>query len=308
MPLERNVIKMIEYDFIKSSSDGLKIELAYSIPQNEIKGIVQFSHGMSEHKERYFNFMKYLSNNGYVCIINDHRGHGNSVKNKNDLGYFYTEDVNYIIDDLYDITNYIKNRFPNKKLYLFSHSMGTLVTRGYMQKYDNEIEKIILCGTPTQNPFTSFAIVMAYLFKAIGMGKKPNKILNYLTFASYNKEYKKENEWLSKNPENISIYNDDELCGFIFTTNGFINLYKLLKRAFEPQNYEMKNKNLNIFLIAGEDDPVIQSRQKFKELEEFLKKLGYKNIRSKLYPELRHEILNEKEYEQIYRDVLKFLE
>ena len=297
---------MIEYDFIKSSSDGLKIELAYSIPQNEIKGIVQFSHGMSEHKERYFNFMEYLSNNGYVCIINDHRGHGNSVKNKNDLGYFYTEDVNYIIDDLYDITNYIKNRFPNKKLYLFSHSMGTLVTRGYMQKYDNEIEKIILCGTPTQNPFTSFAIVMAYLFKAIGMGKKPNKILNYLTFASYNKEYKKENEWLSKNPENISIYNDDELCGFIFTTNGFINLYKLLKRAFEPQNYEMKNKNLNIFLIAGEDDPVIQSRQKFKELEEFLKKLGYKNIRSKLYPELRHEILNEKEYEQIYEDVLEF--
>lgn len=299
---------MIEYDFIKSSSDGLKIELAYSIPQNEIKGIVQFSHGMSEHKERYFNFMEYLSNNGYVCVINDHRGHGNSVKDKNDLGYFYTEDVNYIIDDLYDITNYIKNKFPNKKLYLFSHSMGTLVARGYMQKYDNEIEKIILCGTPTQNPFTSFAIVMAYLFKAIGMGKKPNKILNYLTFASYNKEYKKENEWLSKNPENISIYNDDELCGFIFTTNGFINLYKLLKRAFEPQNYEMKNKNLNIFLIAGEDDPVIQSRQKFKELEEFLKKLGYKNIRSKLYPELRHEILNEKEYEQIYRDVLKFLE
>ena len=299
---------MIEYDFIKSSSDGLKIELAYSIPQNEIKGIVQFSHGMSEHKERYFNFMEYLSNNGYVCIINDHRGHGNSVKNKNDLGYFYTEDVNYIIDDLYDITNYIKNRFPNKKLYLFSHSMGTLVTRGYMQKYDNEIEKIILCGTPTQNPFTSFAIVMAYLFKAIGMGKKPNKTLNYLTFASYNKEYKKENEWLSKNPENISIYNDDELCGFIFTTNGFINLYKLLKRAFEPQNYEMKNKNLNIFLIAGEDDPVIQSRQKFKELEEFLKKLGYKNIRSKLYPELRHEILNEKEYEQIYKDILEFLE
>lgn len=299
---------MIEYDFIKSSSDGLKIELAYSIPPNEIKGIVQFSHGMSEHKERYFNFMEYLSNNGYVCIINDHRGHGNSVKDKNDLGYFYTEDVNYIIDDLYDITSYIKNKFPNKKLYLFSHSMGTLVARGYMQKYDNEIEKIILCGTPTKNPFTMFAIFMAYLFKAIGMGKKPNKILNYLTFASYNKEYKKENEWLSKNPENISIYNDDELCGFVFTTNGFINLYKLLKRAFEPQKYEMKNKNLDIFLIAGENDPVIQSRQKFKELEEFLKKLGYKNIRSKLYPELRHEILNEKEYEQIYRDVLKFLE
>ena len=132
---------MIKYDFINSSSDGLKIELAYTIPKDEIKGIVQFSHGMAEHKERYFNFMEYLSNNGYVCVINDHRGHGNSVKDKKDLGYFYTEDTNFIIDDLHDVTKYIKEKYSNQKLYLFSHSMGTLVARGYMQKYDNEIEK-----------------------------------------------------------------------------------------------------------------------------------------------------------------------
>ncbi len=298
---------MIKKDFIKSSSDGLKIELAYAIPKEEIKGIVQFSHGMSEHKERYFNFMEYLSKNGYVCVINDHRGHGNSVKSKKDLGYFYTEDTNFIIDDLYDVTMYIKNKYPNYKIYLFSHSMGTLVARGYMQKYDNEIEKIILCGTPTQNPFTPFAITIAYFFKVIGMGKKSNKILNYLTFNSYNKGYKLENEWLSKNPTNISIYNDNELCGFTFTTNGFINLYKLLKRAFNRKLYRVQNKELEIFLIAGDKDPVIQNNKKFKQLEQFLNKLGYKNTESKLYPELRHEILNEEEYEQIYSDILEFI-
>ena len=298
---------MIKKDFIKSSSDGLKIELAYVIPENEIKGIVQISHGMSEHKERYFNFMEYLTENGYICVINDHRGHGNSVKDKKDLGYFYTEDTNFIVDDLHDVTLYIKNKYPDYKIYLFSHSMGTLVARGYMQKYDNEIEKIILCGTPTQNPFTPFAITMAYLFKIIGMGKKPNKILNYLTFNSYNKGYQLENEWLSKNPRNISIYNDDELCGFTFTTNGFINLYKLLKKAFDAKLYKIQNKNLEIFLIAGDNDPVIQNTKKFKQLELFLNKIGYKNTKSKLYPDLRHEILNEKEYEQIYSDILKFI-
>ena len=299
---------MIKKDFIKSSSDGLKIALGYTIPKDEIKGIVQISHGMSEHKERYFNFMEYLAENGYVCVINDHRGHGNSVKDKKDLGYFYTEDTNFIVDDLHDDTLYIKNKYPNYKAYLFSHSMGTLVARGYMQKYDNEIEKIILCGTPTQNPFTPFAITMAYLFKIIGMGKKPNKILNYLTFNSYNKGYQLENEWLSKNPSNISVYNDDELCGFTFTTNGFINLYKLLKRAFDAELYKVQNKNLEIFLIAGDNDPVIQNAKKFKELEEFLNKIGYKNTQSKLYSDLRHEILNEKEYEQIYNDILNFIE
>lgn len=299
---------MIKKEKIQSSSDGLKIEIAYIEPEGEVKGIVQLSHGMSEHKERYFKFMEYLSSNGYICIINDHRGHGKSIKNKSDLGYFYTEDVNFIIDDLHDVTSYIKNKYPNKKIYLFSHSMGTLVARGYIQKYDNEIEKIILCGAPTKNPFTTFAIAMAYIFKFIGMGKKPNKILNNLTFKSYNKNYKNENEWLSKNPENIIIYNDDELCGFTFTTNGFINLYKLLKRAFDKNLYKVQNKELKILLIAGDKDPVIQSNKNFKQLEEFLKQLGYKNTRSKLYPDLRHEILNEKEYEAIYKDILEFID
>ena len=298
---------MVKKEFIKSSSDGLNIEIAYTVPEKEIKGIVQFSHGMSEHKERYFNFMEYLSQNGYVCIINDHRGHGKSVKDSSDLGYFYTEDTNFIIDDLHDVTLYIKSKYPNNKIYMFSHSMGTLVARGYIQKYDNEIEKIILCGAPTKNPFTPFAIMMAYLFKFIGMGKSPNKILNHLTFNSYNKGYEFENEWLSKNPDNISIYNDDELCGFIFTTNGFINLYKLLKKAFEPKLYKVKNKELKIFLIAGSDDPVIQSEKHFKKLEIFLNNVGYKNTQIKLYEDLRHEILNEKNYGQIYKDVLEFI-
>ena len=53
-------VNKIKTEFIKSSSDNLKIEIAYTIPKGEIKGIVQISHGMSEHKERYFKFMEYL--------------------------------------------------------------------------------------------------------------------------------------------------------------------------------------------------------------------------------------------------------
>ena len=132
--------------------------------------------------------------------------------------------------------------------------------------------------------------------------------MNKLTFGNYNKGYDKENAWLSKSTNNISIYNDDELCGFIFTTNGFINLYKLMSQAFRTKDYQVKNKKLNILLIAGEDDPVIQSEKKFKELEIFLKNVGYKNIESKLYKELRHEILNEDEKDIVYNDILNFIE
>lgn len=262
---------------------------------------------MAEHKERYFDFMRFLASNGYACVINDHRGHGKSIKDDNDLGYFYTDNIDYIVDDLHEVTLYIKNKFKDKKIYLFSHSMGTLVSRCYIEKYDFELEKLILCGTPTYNPFTPVAIGLAYLCKAFGLGKKRNKFLNTLTFGNYNKGYKDENSWLSKSTKNICSYNDDELCGFIFTTNGFINLYKLMRQAFRKNDYQVKNKNLDILLIAGSDDPVIQNEKKFIELKEFLKDIGYKNIKSKLYKNLRHEILNEKEKSEVYNDVLNFI-
>ena len=84
--------------------------------------------------------------------------------------------------------------------------------------------------------------------------------------------------------DNVNNYNEDELCGFIFTSNGFTNLYKLMDNAFQKENYKMQNKSLPIFLIAGSDDPVIQNENKFLELVDFL---------------------NEKEI--IYKDILKFL-
>ena len=291
---------------IKSSSDNLELELAYIEPKEEIKGVVQISHGMSEHKERYYDFMEYLKNQGYVGVINDHRGHGSSVKNKEDLGYFYTEDISYIINDLYDVTKYIKNKYKDKKIYLFSHSMGTLVARGYIQKYDNEIEKLVLCGPPTKNELTKFAIKLSQVSKYINKDTKPSKLLNKLTFGSYNKGNTINNVWLSKNIDNVNKYNDDKLCGFIFTGNGFINLYKLMDNAFCRENYKMQNKSLPIFVIAGSEDPVIQDEKKFLKLVDFLKELGYKDVTSKLYKGLKHEILNEEEKNIIYKDVLDF--
>ena len=261
---------------------------------------------MSEHKERYYDFMEYLKNQGYIVVINDHRGHGSSVKNKEDLGYFYTEDINYIINDLYDVTKYIKNKYKDKKIYLFSHSMGTLVARGYIQKYDNEIEKLVLCGPPTKNELTKFAIKLSQVSKYINKDTKPSKLLNKLTFGSYNKGNTINNEWLSKSIDNVNKYNDDKLCGFIFTGNGFINLYKLMDNAFCRENYKMQNKSLPIFVIAGSKDPVIQDEKKFLELVDFLKELGYKDVTSKLYKDLKHEILNEEEKNIIYKDVLDF--
>ena len=286
---------------IKSKCDGLLLDTKIFIP-NKIKGIVQLSHGMVETKEYYYDFMKYLTKNGYVTIINDHRGHGKSIKDENDLGYFYDESANYIVEDLFEINNYIKNRFPNKELILLGHSMGSLVVRKYLAKYDNNISKLIVCGSPSINPLSKIGLLITKLVKKFKGDRYRSKLLNNLALGN-----DKDNNWLSTDLNYVNKYNNDKLCGYVFTTNGFINLTKLMIDTYSKNIYHVQNKNMPIFFIAGENDPIIKSKKKWLKSINFLKNVGYKNITYKLYPNMKHALLNEKNKELVYQDILNYI-
>lgn len=302
--MERKNIK------INSNSDGLVIDICMFVPDGEIKGIFQIAHGMAEHKERYFKFMEFLANNGYLSIINDHRGHGKSVKDKEDLGYFYDNSGESIVDDLLQVTNYVKTLYPNKKVILFGHSMGSMVVRSYIKKYDSNIDSLIVCGSPSKN---SLAKVGLFITKLIGLFKGQkyrSSFVDWLVFNETNKKFLDENEkfaWVSSNKEVIKEYNNDSLCGFSFTINGFINLFKLMINIYDKSNWKLSNTKLPILFIAGSDDPIIVSEKKWIESQKFLKELGYLNIDNKLYYGMRHELLNEIDNQLVYDDIVQFL-
>lgn len=299
-----------EFLTIYSNCDGLPLSTAIFIPEKEVKGIVQISHGMAEHKERYFSFMEYLTERNYVVVINDHRGHGESVRDKDDLGYFYDESGEYIVKDLHQITLYMKERFPGKPVYLFGHSMGSMVVRMYIKKYDSEIDKLIVCGSPSKNPLVDVALFVVRFQKLFKGDRYRSRLIQNLAFGSYNKNIDKpisDNAWLSSDENNVQNYDSDDLCGFIFTLNGFRNLFLLMKEIYITSGWALKNKDLPIMFIAGSDDPVIVSEDKWNESREFLQKLGYTNVRGKLYKGLRHEILNENIKENVYDDIVKFM-
>lgn len=293
---------------VKSKSDGLELSIMIFEPENEIKGIFQISHGMAEHKERYYNFMEYLANNGYVAVINDHRGHGKSIKKDEDLGYFNDTSAEYIVEDLYQITNLIKEQYPNKPVILLGHSMGSMVVRKYLKKHDDEIFKLIVCGSPSKNKYAKIGLNIAKVVGKIKGEKYRSKFIQKLAFGNYSaKEEKSENSWICKNEKTVEQYDKDELCGFIFTTNGFQNLFNLMIDIHNDNGWNMKNKNLPILFIAGGNDPVIINKEKWMESQNFLKKLGYTNIQSKLYDGMRHEILNEKNSKLVYEDIINFI-
>lgn len=138
---------------IKSSYDGLMLYGLIEEPKKKPVGIVQISHGMAENKERYKDFMKFFSNHGYIVVIHDYRGHGKSVAKEDEFGYF-NKSKDALKNELYEVIKFIKKKYPNLKITLFSHSMGSLVARMYIQDYDDMIDKLILCGALTYNPFS----------------------------------------------------------------------------------------------------------------------------------------------------------
>lgn len=294
---------------IQSDCDGLSLGMVMFIPEGEIKGIFQISHGMSEHKERYYEFMEYLTERGYVTIINDHRGHGVSVHSQEDLGYFYEKKAEYIVEDLHQITQYVKAQYPDQKMILFGHSMGSMVVRKYIKKYDSEIDKLIVCGSPSQNPMAGMGILLARALEAFKGEKHRSSFIQDVAFKAYSKnlETTSKNGWICSNSEVVEKYDSDPHCGFVFTLNGFQNLFQMMSDIYVKKGWILKKPTLPIFFIAGREDPVITNEKKWWESQKFLQEIGYQDVVGKLYEGLRHENLNEKNRLEIYDDIADFI-
>lgn len=297
---------------LPSRQDGLQISClaTYPVDGTEPKGIIQFAHGMCEHKERYLPFMEFLSSNGYTCVINDHRGHGGSVLCSEDLGYFYTGGYEALVDDLLIVNQEMKKTHPGLPCHLFGHSMGSLAVRSYTKRHDDTIDSLIVCGSPSANPAAGAGKLLTRLIAAIKGDRHRPAIIQKMAFDGYNKKFSAEgqNAWLSTNKENVRAYNDSPLCGYTFTANGFIGLFNLMQDTYSDKGWKVSKPELPIHFIAGSEDPCIMSLKDFDKAVSHMKSHGYTKVTSKAYEGLRHEILNETGKQAIWDDILQHLE
>ena len=294
---------------VLSNYDGLQIKGVLFEPSSP-KGIVQILHGMVEYKKRYEPFMRFLAEQGYIAACHDHRGHGDSVNSAADYGWFGDLSGNAIVEDAVQVTRYLKSNYPNLPITLFGHSMGSMVARCYIQEHDGLIDKLILSGSPCKNPLAGMGIALEKCVRLVRGGRHRSKLLAFLSTGSGNSKFKAEGDgaWLTRDRSLIAEFHGDCKCGFVFTCNGFENLFKLLKRSYTKKGYKVENPQLPIFILSGDDDPVLGGEKKWKEVVAFSKALGYQKVSEKLYKGMRHEVLNEVGREEAYQDVLAFIE
>lgn len=265
---------------IQSKVDGLMLDGLVVEPEEGVQrtALLQLSHGMSEYKERYLPFMEFMAEHGVVCVIHDHRGHGKSVKSEQDLGFMYGAGGAGLVEDLFQVTVWAKKEYPDLPFILMGHSMGSLVVRTYAKEHDRELDALIVCGSPSKN----------YL-RPLGAAEKSR-------FA-----------WCCSDPEVVREYEENPLCGFTFSDDAFFALNDLLKETYGFHGWHCTNRKLPVLFLSGGDDPCYVNVRRFKKSIDHMRLIGYRNVRGKLYPGMRHEILNEKEKYRVYGDVWKWL-
>ncbi|MBQ9547868.1 MAG: lysophospholipase [Bacteroidales bacterium] len=294
----------------KASADGLQLAVALIAPDGAPKGIVQLVHGMCEHKERYFDFMEFLAAQGYVAVIHDHRGHGESVLSADDLGYFYDGGWRACVDDVKVVGDLVRKRWPGLPFTLLGHSMGSMVVRCYARRYDDSIDRLIVSGCPSDNPAKAAGALLANIIGVLkGWHYRPI-ILQKLSFGSYNKPFADEgyrNAWVCSNPEILDRYHDDPLCQFIFTANGFKNLLGMMKDCYSRKGWKMANPGLPVHFISGGEDPCRISDKALEQAADAMRQAGYRQVTLKIYPGMRHEVLNEIGRQQVWDDLAALL-
>lgn len=306
---------MIKEDIYYDSRDGVsKIHaIKWSADIDKPVAVLQIVHGMAEYIDRYDNFARYMVDQGYVVVGDDHLGHGQSIGENGKAGYFCKKDpATVLVRDEHRLKKMIEAQYPGVPYFILGHSMGSFIARNYMFKYGKGITGMIVMGTGSQSSaLLRVSKMMAAVNGFFKGNKSVAKMIDKIAFGAYNngiEEPRTKNDWLTKDTTIVDKYNADELCGFTFTVNGFKALFELISRLNNPDNLNQIPKDLPVFFVSGGQDPVGDYGEGVILAKNMLVRAGLDNVSMKLYPEDRHEILNETDKETVYQDIQEWIQ
>ncbi len=282
------------------------------IPKKKVRAVLQIAHGMVEHIKRYEQFAAYLNQYGIAVIGHDHLGHGYTAKTEKDLGYFCEKDGDRaVILDMHRVTIYAKKKFPNVPIYLMGHSMGSFFTRNYIMKYGTQLDGVILMGTGYHClPEVRFGECLTKLFCILFGSHYRSHLIDRMILGMYNKKFapnRTNSDWISSDEQTVDQYLQDQFCTFRFTVSAYRDFFRILVRVSCKNNIKRIPNNLPIYIVSGKDDPVGDFGKGVQKVYCQLKQTGC-NVNIHLFPNARHEILNEKDRFAVFEDLKNCLE
>lgn len=279
--------------------------------EKEPIGVLQIVHGMAEYIDRYDNFAKYMTEHGFNVIGHDHLGHGHSVSDEHDYGFFAEENGDkIIIEDMHSVTQYAREKWEELPNFILGHSMGSFCLRQYLTKYSNDVFGAIIMGTgwiPSAAALLGKTIA-TNTCKSKG-SHTVNPLLIKLTLEPYNKPFapaRTNCDWLSRDEKQVDLYVNDKLCGFDFTAGAYKDFFTILEKIAKNRQLIGMRKSLPILITSGSVDPV-GGKKACEKLNAQYKRCGIDDVTLKLWENDRHEILNELDKSDVYQYIYNWL-
>lgn len=264
------------------------------------KGSVQIIHGMREHSGRYVEFAKYLCENGYSVFLSTHPYHGENWEEADWKENFFEialqEQLKYSVE--------IKNRFFGKPLYTLGHSMGSFLLQRYMQ-VENIADGYIHSGSCGKRWDTLVGERVLTLFLNNFRDRKSRAFEKIIFFGFHKDDV---NDWLTRDKKIYQEVKEDPYWIKCYPLSFYRDFFSLLNTIFLKGNLESLDRKKPIYIFSGDEDPVGLHGKGIKKLIEQYKQIGCENLQWKLYLEGRHEMLNEVNKEEVYKDVVTWLD
>ncbi len=278
-------------------NEGRRIRVKVFMPENPICAI-QVLHGMAEHMERYNEMNTWLAMNDCMVVIHDHRGHGRDAR---ELGHFESFDL--LISDAAAVSDVIPGTL---RKFILGHSMGSIAARRLLENriYDGGI----IVGTG--NKETTMDSVSIAGLSAISRFNKRQKsqTTNTLAFLGYDEAFSgtQNNRWLCGDPKVVDLFNEDPFCGFLMSNGALFEIVKHIRAAGKQSNLKSLSSDVPILLIGGKDDPFSNKGRDIRALARTLIRFT-DSVTVQLYDDSRHEVLFEKNREQVYNRLFEWV-
>ncbi len=301
-------------DFTFESSTGINIiHVKKCLPDTAPKAVIQIAHGIAEHAERYADFMVFLAENGFAVYANDHLGHGKSVIIGSEKGIFAEKDGwSYVVQDMVKLHDIAVSENPGIPYVMFGHSMGSFLTRNYIIDHPDKYDYAILSGTGHQDALTVLGgnvIAEALVLKNGPRGD--GQTLNDIAFGSYLSRIDNPRtpfDWLSRDEKAVDAYIADPMCGFVCRISLYRDMMKGIKYITAKSNIAKMDKEKPVYFMSGSADPVGDYGKGVEKAYKAFCSAGLRDVMIRLYPDGRHEMLNEINKDAVYKDILAWLQ
>ena len=298
-----------------SSRKGSSLHVMEWSPEDQPpRALLQISHGVAEHIARYAPFARYMSEQGFVVFGNDHLGHGKTAKSPQEVGHVADQNGwTCLVDDMLTLMRQERTQYPDLPLFLLGHSMGSFLARSLVIRYPKEpLAGLVLTGTAHMPPPVSlFGLALFSLLRVFRGGRSLPVWLDRMIFSGYNKRFEPARttcDWLTRDTTVVDEYVSDPLCGFTITTASYQELMKGLYEIAGKGRIRKMDPALPVLIASGSCDTVGACGSGPKQVARRFANAGIGKTLTILYPDARHEILNETCREQVYSDNLRWLE